>query len=81
MAEKTLKSPLPGIFYRRPGPGTEAFVQEGDRVRAGDVLGLIEIMKTFNEIKAEHDGTVTRFLVESDDAVQAGQDLVVLDEG
>lgn len=72
-------SPLPGTFYRKPAPDAAVFVKEGDRVKAGDVIGLIEVMKTFNEVHADADGTVARFLVDNEDAVEAGQALLALD--
>ena len=72
-------SPLPGTFYRKPAPDAPVFVKEGDRVKAGDVIGLIEVMKTFNEVHADADGTVARFLVDNEDAVEAGQALLALD--
>ncbi len=78
MAERTIKTPIPGTFYRRPAPEAEPFVDEGAKVSAGDVVGLVEIMKSFHEIKAEEGGTVERFLVENDDAVEAGQDIATL---
>ena len=78
MAEKTIKSPLPGTFYRRPNPEAEPYVSEGDRVEAGTVVGLVEIMKNFTEIKADAEGVVKRYLIENEDAVEAGQDVVAL---
>jgi acetyl-CoA carboxylase biotin carboxyl carrier protein len=81
MAERrTIKSPMPGTFYRRPSPGEDPFVNEGDRVSNGDVVGLVEVMKSFNEIKSDQEGVIDSFLVENEDAVEAGQDLVALDE-
>lgn len=80
MSDKTIKAPLPGTFYRRPDPNAEVFVNEGDSVKAGDVVGLVEIMKSFHEIKADEGGTVERFLVENEDTVEAGQDLAELGE-
>lgn len=80
MAERTIKSPIPGTFYRRASPDAEPFVTEGAEVSAGDVVGLVEIMKSFHEIKAEEDGTVEQFLVENDDAVEAGQDIAKLSD-
>ncbi|MDQ6777582.1 MAG: acetyl-CoA carboxylase [Actinomycetota bacterium] len=80
MAERTIKSPIPGTFYRRSSPEAEPFVTEGAEVSAGDVVGLVEIMKSFHEIKAEEGGTVERFLVETDDAVEAGQDIAKLSD-
>jgi biotin carboxyl carrier protein len=78
MADKTIKSPYPGTFYRRPSPEADPYVSEGDRVSAGDVVGLVEIMKNFHEVKSEEEGVVERFLVENEDLVEAGQDLVAL---
>ena len=79
MAEKTVKAPMPGTFYRRPDPESEAYVEEGSSVSAGDTIGLVEVMKSFHEIKAEEDGTVSKILVEEEEAVSAGQDLVELE--
>ena len=79
MAEKTIKAPMPGTFYRRPDPESETYVEEGSSVSAGDTIGLVEVMKSFHEIKAEEDGTVSKFLVEEEEAVSAGQDLVELE--
>jgi len=76
----TIKSPLPGTFYRRPSPEAEPYVSEGDRVQPGTVIGLVEIMKNFHEIQAEAEGVVARFLVENEELVDAGQDIIVLDE-
>jgi acetyl-CoA carboxylase biotin carboxyl carrier protein len=75
---QTIKSPLPGTFYRRPNPTADPYVDEGDEVRPGDVVGLIEIMKSFHEIQADTDGRVGRFLVENEDLVDAGQDIIEL---
>jgi acetyl-CoA carboxylase biotin carboxyl carrier protein len=73
---KTVKAQMPGTFYRRPDPESDPYVEEGDQISAGDTVGLIEVMKSFHEIKAEEEGTVARFLVENEEAVDAGQDLV-----
>ncbi len=78
MAE-TIKSPMPGTFYRRPDPESDPFVNEGDEVSPSDTIGLIEVMKSFHEIKATGGGTVSKFLVEDEDPVSAGQNLVELD--
>lgn len=76
--EQTVKSPLPGIFYRRSNPQADPYVKEGDHVKPGDTLGVVEVMKTFFEVKAEDVGTVLRFLVENEEPVTAGQDIIVL---
>jgi acetyl-CoA carboxylase biotin carboxyl carrier protein len=78
--EHTIKSPLPGIFYRRPNPDADLYVSEGDTVQPGDVVGLIEIMKNFYEVESDAAGTVVRFLIENEDPVEAGQDVLVLGE-
>ena len=78
MAEQ-IRSPLPGMFYRRPDPNSEPFVTEGDQVEPGDVVGLVEIMKSFHEIKSEIGGTVSRFLVDNEGAVEIGQPIVELE--
>jgi acetyl-CoA carboxylase biotin carboxyl carrier protein len=70
---------MPGTFYRRPDPESDPYVEEGDQVSTGDTVGLIEVMKSFHEVKAEEEGTIARFLVESEEAVDAGQDLVELE--
>lgn len=79
MATKTVPAPLPGTFYRRPSPDQPPFKTEGDAVAAGDTLGLIEVMKTFTEVKAEESGRLARFLVENEDAIMAGQPLYELE--
>ena len=52
MAIKQILSPLPGTFYRRPAPDQPLYKNDGDSVTAGDVIGLVEVMKSFNEVKA-----------------------------
>lgn len=79
MASKQILSPLPGTFYRKPAPDQPPYKAEGDSVAEGDVIGLVEVMKSFNEVKADTSGTVVKFLVENEDAVMAGQPLVELD--
>ena len=79
MADKTIKSPMPGTFYRRPDPESDPFVNEGDTVSPGDTVGLVEVMKSFHEIKAQEEGTVSKILLDDEDAVGAGQDVVELE--
>ena len=75
MASKTVLSPLPGTFYHRPAPDQPVFKSEGDHVTIGDVLGLIEVMKTFTQVVAEDSGRLVRYLVENEDPVMAGEPL------
>ena len=78
MAEKTIKCPLPGIFYRRPTPDADPYVAEGQKVTAGDVVGLVEIMKSFHEIRSQEDGVIDRFLVGNEEAVEADENIAAL---
>ncbi|HIW07272.1 MAG TPA: biotin carboxyl carrier domain-containing protein [Candidatus Ignatzschineria merdigallinarum] len=71
-------SPMPGVFYRRPSPESPCYVEVGQAVKIGDVLGLIEVMKQYSELTAEADGTITAILVEDGDAVEAGQTIIVI---
>jgi acetyl-CoA carboxylase biotin carboxyl carrier protein len=70
-----LLSPLPGTFYRRPAPDKPTYKNEGDVVAVGDVIGLIEVMKSFNEVKAEVAGKIVKFLADNEEPVMAGQPL------
>jgi len=71
----SIKSPLMGIFYRGSTPSSPPFIKEGETVKAGQVLCLIEAMKVFNEIKAEFDCEVTKVLVDNGKPVKVGQDI------
>jgi len=71
-------SPLPGTFYRAPAPDQPPYKKEGDTVAVGDVIGLIEVMKSFTEVRSEVAGTIARFVVENEDPVMAGQPLAEL---
>lgn len=70
---------MPGVFYRRPDPDEPPFVEEGDMVETGDVMGLVGVMKNFHEITAESDGVVTQFLTENEQEISAGDDLVEIE--
>ncbi len=75
MTKADIKSPLPGIFYRKPSPESAPFKNDGDAVGADDVVGLIEVMKSFHEVRAGIAGSAIRFVVDDTDAVMAGQTL------
>ena len=79
MSDREIKSPIPGTFYRKPAPDQPAFKEVGDTVSKDDVIGLVEVMKTFHEIKAGADGTIAAFSVDDSEAVMAGQTLATLD--
>jgi len=69
-----LLSPLPGTFYRKPAPDKPSYKNDGDKVAKGDVIGLIEVMKSFTEVKADAAGKIT-FIAENEEPVMAGQPL------
>ncbi len=73
-------SPLPGIFYRKPAPDKEPFVNEGDRIEAGQPVGMVEIMKQFSEIRSEVSGTLERFTVDDAGTVNPGDVIAVVAE-
>jgi biotin carboxyl carrier protein len=71
-------SPLPGIFYRKPGPGKEPYVNEGDTIAAGQTIGLVEIMKQFSEVRAESAGVLEKFEVEDFGVVNPGDVIAIM---
>ena len=75
----TVDSPMVGVFYRSSSPGTPPFVEVGDVISVGQTLCLLEAMKLFNELKAEHEGRLKAIHVESGQAVEFGQILFELD--
>lgn len=80
MAKIEIKSPLPGTFYRRPAPDQPEFKKEGDAVAPADTIGLIEVMKTFHEVKAGASGKIVSFVVDDSDAVMAGQPIAEVED-
>jgi acetyl-CoA carboxylase biotin carboxyl carrier protein len=75
----TIKSPMIGTFYRRPGPDKPNFLNVGDSVKVGQVVCIIEAMKLFNEIESEISGTVVKMLVEDSTPVEYDQPLFLID--
>ena len=75
-ARPSVKAPLTGIFYASPAPGSAPYVQVGGEVAVGQVIGLIEAMKLFNEIKSDLAGRVVRVVPESGALVKAKQPLI-----
>ncbi|AQS84094.1 MAG: acetyl-CoA carboxylase biotin carboxyl carrier protein subunit [Acetobacter aceti] len=74
-----VNSPMVGIAYLNPDPSSPPFITEGQTVTAGQTLMLIEAMKTFNQIKTPRSGTVKQILVTSNDPVEFGQPLVIIE--
>jgi len=72
-------APLTGVWYGAPSPGARPYVNEGDEITSGQVVGLIEAMKLFNEIKSDVSGSVARVLVEAGTLVKRKQPLLEID--
>ncbi|EKY07890.1 MULTISPECIES: acetyl-CoA carboxylase biotin carboxyl carrier protein [Capnocytophaga] len=75
----TIKSPMIGTFYRRPGPDKPLFVEVGSTVAKGSVICIIEAMKLFNEIESEVSGKIVKILVEDSTPVEFDQPLFLVD--
>jgi acetyl-CoA carboxylase biotin carboxyl carrier protein len=75
----TITSPIVGTFYRSPSPDADPYVEEGDVVKKGQVLCIVEAMKLMNEIESELDGRVVKILAESTKPVEYGQPLFLID--
>jgi len=73
---RTVKAPLTGIFYGASSPGAPAYVTVGQEIAVGHVIGLIEAMKLFNEIKSDTAGRVVRVVAETGKLVKAKQPLI-----
>lgn len=75
----TIDAPLNGTFYRSSGPSEPNFAEEGDKVKKGQPVCIVEAMKLFNQIKAPSNCKVLKFLVNHGDAVEKGQPLLVIE--
>ena len=74
-----IKAPLVGTFYVAPSEGAEPFVSVGDKVKKGQVIGIVEAMKLMNDVVAACSGTVAEVLVKDGDLVEYGQPLFVIE--
>uniref|UniRef100_A0A7V4E4L3 Biotin carboxyl carrier protein of acetyl-CoA carboxylase n=1 Tax=candidate division WOR-3 bacterium TaxID=2052148 RepID=A0A7V4E4L3_UNCW3 len=74
-----IRSPMVGTFYRSPSPGAEPYVKEGDIVKKGQVLCIIEAMKVMNEIESDVTGRIVKVLVENGKPVEYNQPLFLVD--
>ena len=79
-SDKVITSPLVGTFYSSSSPDAESFVKEGDTVKKGQVLGIIEAMKLMNEIESEYDGVIEAILVNNEEVGEYGQPLFRIKE-
>jgi acetyl-CoA carboxylase biotin carboxyl carrier protein len=74
-----VKSPLAGTFYRAPAPGARPFVEVGGKVKVGDQVAIVEVMKLMNSVKAPVKGVVREILVANETPVKMGQVLMVIE--
>lgn len=76
-----VRSPIVGTFYRAPSPDADPYVAEGQSVRSGQVLCIVEAMKLMNEIESDVEGTIVKILVENGKPVEYNQPLFLIDKG
>ena len=81
MSPETYKitSPLMGTFYKASAPGEKPLVEVGQKVKAADVVCVIESMKIFTELRADQGGTVIKILAEDEDPVMKNQELIEIE--
>ena len=77
--ENIVSSPLVGVVYLSPEPTKPSFIKVGQHVKQGDILMLIEAMKTFNEIKAPKSGVIKKILALNSQPVEFGETLVIFE--
>jgi len=77
--ENIIKSPMVGVAYLSSEPSAAPYIVEGQHVKQGDILLLIEAMKTFNEIKAPKSGVIKKIIVLNSQPVEFGDDLIVFE--
>ena len=80
MSTIQIKSHLPGVFYRKSSPESPPYKEDGDNVLASDTIGLVEVMKSFHEVKANVDGSSIKFILDDASPVTAGQVLAEIEE-
>lgn len=73
-----IKAQMVGTFYAAPNPDAQAYVKIGDRVKAGQVICIIEAMKLFNEIESEYSGVIEKICVPNAAPVEYGQTLFLI---
>lgn len=74
-----INAPLVGVFYESPSPDAEPFVKEGQSVKKGEVICIIEAMKVMNEIKAPRDCTIKKILLNNEDVVEHDQAIFLIE--
>jgi len=76
---RVIKAPMVGTIYLQPEPGANKFVNEGDQIKSGQTLLIIEAMKTMNPIESNLQGKLIKVLVENEQAVEFGQPLMLIE--
>ncbi|MFT4993055.1 MAG: acetyl-CoA carboxylase biotin carboxyl carrier protein [Paraglaciecola sp.] len=74
-----MRSPMVGTFYRSSSPEAKSFVEEGQKVKVGDTLCIIEAMKMMNQIESDKAGVVTQILVDNQEPVEFDQAMFVIE--
>ena len=77
--QKSILSPMPGVFYSSQSPDKPPYVEVGDTVKAGQVLCIIESMKIMNEIQSEHNGMIKEIIVNNSDPVEFNQPIFIIE--
>ena len=77
--ENIVSSPMVGVIYLSPEPTKPSFIKEGQHIKQGDVLMLIEAMKTFNEIKAPKSGVIKKIVALNSQPVEFGETLLIFE--
>ena len=76
---KEVLSPMPGVFYSAQSPDKPPYVKEGDKVKTGQVICIIESMKIMNEIESEHSGVIKKILMNNSEPVEFNQPLFIIE--
>ena len=76
---KEVLSPMPGVFYSAQSPDKSPYVNEGDKVKSGQVICIIESMKIMNEIESEDSGVIKKILMNNSDPVEFNQPLFIIE--
>ena len=74
-----IKSPMIGTFYRSPNPESDPFVNEGDSIKVGQTICIVEAMKLFNDIESDVSGKIVKILVDDNSPVEFDQPLFEID--
>lgn len=76
---KNINSPMVGTFYKAPSPGATPFVKEGQNIKKGDTLCIIEAMKIQNLIESEVDGKINKILIKNESPVEFNQKMFLIE--